>query len=349
MGAQFSLSALVIHLSERMTLCTVAIPVYNRQHIIRAAIESALAQDVADLEVLVVDDCSTDGAWDVIRSYSDPRLRAVRNESNLGLFGNMNRCLDLARGKYIRILCDDDRLLPGCLRHETELMEAHPEAALLATRIYIVNKAGERVGMFGEHLKPGLYHGKDVIPAALWVLSHYGHTLFGYPSGVLMRAESVQKAGHFDTGLKQIGDVAYFLKLAQQGDLAVTDHAGSEVLDHADGTTQQMIKNGTITQEWAGLARQWRDAVPSRRMYKQILGQTAMYSLFLAQSFWRHKHPEAAKQYFRAARDAQVSPLALPVEALRFLRIRLPLMKRNVRIQPLQPYQPFPQEMKQGL
>ena len=293
-----------------MTLCTVAIPVYNRQHIIRAAIKLALAQVVADLEVLVVDDCSTDGAWDVIRGYSDPRLRAVRNDSNLGLFGNMNRCLDLARGKYIRILCDDDRLLPGCLRHETALMEAHSEAALLATRIYIVNKAGERVGMFGEHLKPGLYHGKDVIPAALWVLSHYGHTLFGYPSGVLMRAEAVQKAGHFDTGLKQIGDVAYFLKLAQQGDLAVTDHAGSEVLDHADGTTQQMIKNGTITQEWAGLARQWRDAVPSRRMYKQILGQTAMYSLFLAQSFWRHSTPKRQNSIFerRVTRRCRPSP-----------------------------------------
>ena len=321
-----------------MPLCTVAIPVYNRAHIIRAAIDSALRQDIDDLEVLVVDDCSTDGAWDVIQDYADPRLRAVRNDSNQGLFGNMNRCLDLARGKYIRILCDDDRLLPGCLRHETAILEAHPEAALLSTRIYIVNEAGERTGMFGEHLAPGLYRGRDVIPAALWVLSHYGHTLFGYPSGVLMRRSAVQQAGHFEAGLKQIGDVAYFLRLAQQGDLAVTDHAGSEVLDHAAGTTQQMIKNGTITREWAGLAREWRDAVPSRRMYRQILGQTAVYSLFLAQSFWRHGHPEAAKQYFQAARNTRVSPLAYPVEALRFLRIRLPLMRRNIRIQPLQPY-----------
>ena len=326
-----------------MTLCTVAIPVYNRANIIPAAIESALAQDVDDLEVLVVDDCSTDGAWDVIQGYAaaDPRLRAVRNEQNRGLFGNMNRCLDLAQGKYIRILCDDDRLIPGCLTHETALMDAHPAAALLATRIYIVNEAGERVGMFGEHLAPGLYHGRDVVPAALWVLSHYGHTIFGYPSGVLMRRDAVKKAGHFDTTSKQIGDVAYYLKLAQYGDLAVTDHAGSEVLDHPGGTTQQMLNNGTITQEWAGLARDWRGSVPSRRMYKQILGQTAMYSLFLAQSHWRHKRRDAARQYWRAVKQTPLSPLAYPIEAARFLRIRIPLIKRNARIQPLKPYRAF--------
>ena len=324
-----------------MTLCTVAIPVYNREHLVRAAIESALAQDIAGLEILVIDNCSTDATWDVINSYDDPRLRRVRNDTNIGLFGNLNRCLELAQGKYIRILCSDDRLIPGCLREETRLLEAYPQAALLATRIHIVNEAGERAGMFGEHLPPGLYHGQDVVPAALWVLSHYGHTVFGYPSGVLMRREAAQKAGFFDTDLRLIGDVAYYLKMVQHGDLAVTDRVGCEVMEHGQATTQSMMQNGTFTQEWMGLAQHWRSAVPTRRQYRQIVGQTAMYSLFLAQSHWRHKRRDAARQYWQAARKTRLSPLAYPLEAARFLRIRLPLIKRNARIQPLKPYRSF--------
>lgn len=328
-----------LNLLNSMTLCTVAIPVYNREHLVRAAIESALAQDVEDLEILVIDNCSTDRTWNVIGEYTDKRLRPVRNDSNIGLFGNLNRCLELAQGKYVRILCSDDRLIPGCLSEEARIMEAHPQAALLATRIHIVNESGQQTGMFGEHLPPGLYHGADVVPAALWVLSHYGHTVFGYPSGVLMRREAVQKAGYFDPNLRLIGDMAYFLKMVQHGDLAVTDRVGCEVMEHEEATTQHMMQNGTFTQEWAALARQWHGSIPTRRQYRQIVGQTALYSLFLAQSHWRHKRRDAARQYLRAARQTRLSPFAYSVEAIRFLRIRIPLHRRNARIQPLRPYQ----------
>src|SRR5579885_2083954 len=102
----------------KMTLCTIAIPVYNRAQLVRQALESALAQDLENTEILVIDNCSTDGTWETLHEYSDPRLRLVRNPTNVGLFGNLNRCLELAEGKYLRILCSDDRLLPGCIRTE---------------------------------------------------------------------------------------------------------------------------------------------------------------------------------------------------------------------------------------
>src|SRR4051794_31293108 len=85
----------------RQPVCTIAIPVYNREDLVRGAIESALQHQQADLEILVIDNCSTDRTAEVARSYEDPRLRVVVNDSNLGLFGNFNRCLELATGKYI--------------------------------------------------------------------------------------------------------------------------------------------------------------------------------------------------------------------------------------------------------
>jgi glycosyltransferase involved in cell wall biosynthesis len=106
--------------------CTVAIPVFNRKDMVQRAVASALAQPVSSLDVLVVDNCSTDGTWDALQRLSDPRLRLVRNSHNVGLFGNFNRCLDLATGTYLRFLCSDDTLAAGCLQREISEMESAP-------------------------------------------------------------------------------------------------------------------------------------------------------------------------------------------------------------------------------
>ncbi|GAI98190.1 unnamed protein product [marine sediment metagenome] len=118
-----------------MIKCTIAIPVYNREDLIRRAVESALAQNVPDLEILVVDNCSTDRTWDVLHTYSDSRLRLVRNERNMGLFGNFNRSLQLAQGKYFRLLCSDDKLPPNCLMSEIDMMEQHENVVLLSKNL----------------------------------------------------------------------------------------------------------------------------------------------------------------------------------------------------------------------
>ena len=72
-----------------MHICTVAIPVYNRRDLVQRALQSVLTQDIDDLDILVVDNCSDDGTWEALTAYRDPRLRLVRNERNVGLFGNL--------------------------------------------------------------------------------------------------------------------------------------------------------------------------------------------------------------------------------------------------------------------
>src|SRR5262249_12344827 len=170
--------------------CTIAIPVYNRESLIRQALESALSQNVSGLEVLVVDNCSTDGTWEILCSYSDPRLRLVRNESNLGLFGNFNRCLELARGTCLRLLCSADRLSSDSLPKELGVMESQPTVALLSTRGHSVDESGRFQFTIADHLPTGIYPGRDAIYNALWVHAHYGHNPFNFPSGILLRREA---------------------------------------------------------------------------------------------------------------------------------------------------------------
>ncbi|HXH41309.1 MAG TPA: glycosyltransferase family 2 protein [Thermoanaerobaculia bacterium] len=107
-----------------MASVEIIIPVYNRAAMVREAIESALtAAPAVSLEVIAVDDASTDGTWECLRAYDDPRIRCVRMESNSGQSAARNRGLEVARGTYVKFLDSDDILVPGHLAAEVEALE----------------------------------------------------------------------------------------------------------------------------------------------------------------------------------------------------------------------------------
>src|SRR3974377_931912 len=91
---------------------SVLVPTYNYARYLPEAIESVLEQDFQDFEVLISDDCSTDGSAEVIARYAakDSRIRFKIHPANLGMVENWNWCLSEARGDYIKFLFGDDRL-----------------------------------------------------------------------------------------------------------------------------------------------------------------------------------------------------------------------------------------------
>ena len=96
---------------------SVLVPVYNREGLLPACLESACAQTVRDLEVIVVDNASTDATWDICRRFAerDPRIRIFRNETNIGPVRNWRRCFREARGLYGKVLFSDDLISPTFL------------------------------------------------------------------------------------------------------------------------------------------------------------------------------------------------------------------------------------------
>src|SRR5687768_4164356 len=80
---------------------TVVMPVYNDGYFLRAAVESMLAQTFGDIELLVIDDGSSDESRDVLASFHDPRLRVLRNPTNCGLTFSLNLGIEQARGVYL--------------------------------------------------------------------------------------------------------------------------------------------------------------------------------------------------------------------------------------------------------
>ena len=96
---------------------SVLMTAYNRAPYIASSIESVLAQTFSDFELLITDNCSTDGTFDIAKRYEglDSRIRVVLNERNLGQFGNRNRAAELARGPLLKYHDSDDLMYPHCL------------------------------------------------------------------------------------------------------------------------------------------------------------------------------------------------------------------------------------------
>lgn len=109
---------------------TVLMPVYNGEGFLREAIDSILAQSFVDFELLVIDDGSTDASAGIVASYTDQRLRLVRNASNIGLIDTLNLGIELARGEYILRMDCDDVSLPERLQKQVDFMERFPEVGV---------------------------------------------------------------------------------------------------------------------------------------------------------------------------------------------------------------------------
>lgn len=106
-------------------LVSIIMPCYNSEKYIRESIQSVLDQTYGNWELLVVDDYSTDGSWQVVRSYEDKRIVALKNEKNSGAAISRNYALNVARGRWIAFLDSDDKWHPNKLEKQLSFMEVN--------------------------------------------------------------------------------------------------------------------------------------------------------------------------------------------------------------------------------
>lgn len=196
---------------------SVCVPTYRGATHLGATIDSVLAQTFTDFELVIVDDRSPDGTAALVARYTDPRIRYLRNERNLGPEGNWNRCLDEARGTYFKLLPQDDILYPDTLARQVEVLERDTanELALVFGARHITDAAGRTLATRGC---PGASEGRV---DARWLIRRcvrYGTNLIGEPGSVLMRRDQALRGGPFDGSLGYVIDLDYWARLLAQGD-----------------------------------------------------------------------------------------------------------------------------------
>jgi glycosyltransferase involved in cell wall biosynthesis len=119
-------------------LVSILIPVYNRAHLIRESVASALAQTYARIEVVVIDNASNDTTWEVLQELAgqDTRLRIYRNEHNIGPVRNWIACVEQARGTYAKILWSDDLIDPEFVSATLPLLKDNVAFVYTGARIF---------------------------------------------------------------------------------------------------------------------------------------------------------------------------------------------------------------------
>ena len=133
---------------------TVFMPVYNRERTLRTAIDSVLGQTYRDFELLLIDDGSKDTSIEILRSYTDPRVRVVVHEHNQGIPKTRNHGLELARGELLAILDSDDIANPTRLARQVAFLDRNPDIAAVGSWLTKIDAQGRTRGILTRPTSP---------------------------------------------------------------------------------------------------------------------------------------------------------------------------------------------------
>jgi glycosyltransferase involved in cell wall biosynthesis len=127
-------------------LVSVIMAAYNAERTIGATIRSILGQTYQNLELIIVDDASRDRTVEVVGSFSDPRVKLIRNKVNLKQGLARNIAIDAAQGEYIAVQDADDLSMPRRLEMQVNFLQSHPEVDVVGSNAYLVDNSGNILG-----------------------------------------------------------------------------------------------------------------------------------------------------------------------------------------------------------
>ncbi len=183
-------------------LVSIIIPAFNAEAFIRDTIRSVLQQSITDLEVIVVDDGSTDGTASVVRSMPDPRIRLI-SQANTGVSGARNRGIDAARGAYIGFLDADDAMEPGNIAEKVRILSSGPMEWVFSDMLacdHSLEPIGIMRGTDGDLVRTVLIGVDTAVPAAC--------------SNIILKRACLDAGTRFEPRLSNAADQHFVLALA---------------------------------------------------------------------------------------------------------------------------------------
>ena len=264
--------------NPRLTVC---MPVYNNAQFLSAAIESVRNQDFTDFELLILDDCSGDESWKIIRQIAaqDIRVVAVFHDKNLGMVDNWNACLDRAKGEYIKFLFGDDLLASkDALRQMVTAMDDDHGISLVASARNIIDDSSKIV-RFASSFPHGLVmDGAGIITRCILTQKN----LIGEPSVVMFRKS--QAVRRFDGRYSQFADLEMWFHLLEQGKLLFIGEPLASFRVHAGQQTQKNVRDLVHIEEMFDLIDEYGDKtyVKLSALSKRFLRYSLSYRIWKA-------------------------------------------------------------------
>lgn len=199
-------------LRPAVSLC---VPAYQAERHLRATLESLLAQTHSDFEIVVIDNNSSDGTAAVLESFSDSRIRVIRNEYTLPLVDNFNHAVRQCRGEFVKLVCADDLLHPDCIAAQSAVLERYRGVALVGAQTDFVDDAGS---VLRSRRGLGNIVGRHPAHHVVRTIVRSGTNPIGAPLAVMFRRSDFLRSGGFRDRWLFLSDVDLWVRLLQYGE-----------------------------------------------------------------------------------------------------------------------------------
>lgn len=253
-----------------MPKVSIVIPNYNHRAYLEKRVNSVLQQSFTDWELIIMDDASTDGSQEYIRSLTSdhPEITAVFNEKNSGgPFHQWNRGATMAQGEYLWFAESDDFCEPGLLEKLVPVLDDHPEVGIAYAQSYLVDEQDEIINSYRKNLE-FIYKSAawehDFIKSGQeacrdWLLFH---NPVPNASGALLRKQVFLDAGMADTGMILNGDWYLYSKMLIRSDLAFVAEHLNYFRVHASTQRQRSRSTARVYEEIIRINELIRQEVP---------------------------------------------------------------------------------------
>lgn len=220
-----------------MPKVSIITPAYNHVNFIRHTIDSVLNQTYRDFEHIVVDDGTTDGTAEALKSYGN-RIKYIRQE-NRGTAAATNAGVRASSGEYIAILDSDDAWLPQKLERQMPIFDQFPDTAAIYSHAYVIDAAGK--------LKEGVLLGQPFSQDGA-----FADLLRDDPIPLLtavVRRDCVDRLGGFNEGLPSISDWDLWIRISARWPIAFVPEPLALYRIHGRNTHLTLIENGNVDRE----------------------------------------------------------------------------------------------------
>ncbi|TQQ82509.1 glycosyltransferase [Halonotius roseus] len=253
---------------------SVIIPTYNRDEILPRAVDSALAQTVADIEVLVVDDGSSDGTQAVVEAIEDSRVRYLAHDTNRGVSAARNTGITAASGEYVAFLDSDDEWLPRKLDRQLSVLDSRDErwvgayCDIASTGLSMAGRVAAAVSETLFRSSAPREGGRELAEALLSM-----QVFMGPGSTLLVDRDVVTSTGGFDEGLSIYEDWDLVLRVLSVGNLAYVGEPLAVTHFTGDAPAEAYVENDRrYLERNAGLVDDLeRRGIPVRQVHRMGL------------------------------------------------------------------------------
>lgn len=222
-------------------IVTVCIPTFNGSAFLDRCLQAIVSQTYRNLDILVVDNRSTDNSAVRLRRWQrrDPRIRVVVNDANIGLVPNRNRCIQLARGEWIKFMDVDDLLEPNAIARLLEASAGHYRMAICRRVFHYVDVDEHQRQLMEEEVRR--FEMRELLPGRTFIspdevarlaLEYRGRNFIGEPTAVMMHRSVFEEFGSFNEDLVQIPDLEYWLRVGLHTGIVYVDEPLSSFRIH---------------------------------------------------------------------------------------------------------------------